>query len=42
LERLESMAKTESINFDKDKNSKPTLIIFDEVDGALESESHVN
>lgn len=26
---------------DKDKNSKPTMIIFDEVDGALESESHV-
>ena len=33
------MAQTETLNF-KNQNNKPTLVIFDEVDGALESESH--
>jgi len=33
------MANSEHIKFGGDENKKPTLIIMDEVDGALESES---
>lgn len=34
------MAKNEGLKFKNGETSKPTLVIFDEVDGALESESH--
>ncbi|EGR31822.1 hypothetical protein IMG5_101260 [Ichthyophthirius multifiliis] len=43
IERIQIMTQNETLKFSNQENienSKPSLIILDEVDGALESESH--